>query len=93
MSAHTPGPWVVAHELRPTDEMVADLENGTYVVVEGRTGLGNFMADARLIAAAPDLLAALQAIVDQEQHDGQPETHMHDMADIARAAIAKAEGR
>lgn len=43
------------------------------------------LADDRLI-----LLEALQAIADQEQHDGDAETHMHDMADLARAAIAKA---
>lgn len=37
-----------------------------------------------------ELLAKLRAIIDQEQHDGDAETHMHDMADLARAAIASA---
>ena len=39
-----------------------------------------------------DAIKALRAIVDQEQHDGQPETHMHDMADIARAFLASLDG-
>lgn len=47
-------------------------------------------ANARLIAAAPDLLAALKAILNS---DGLPE-HVHeDNRARAIAAIAKAEGR
>jgi hypothetical protein len=42
-------------------------------------------ANARLIAAAPDLLEALQAMLSV----GQPEG----LAEKARAAIAKAEGQ
>ena len=49
-------------------------------------------AHTALVVERDRLRAALQSIVDQEQHDGQPETHMHDMADIARAALAKARG-
>ena len=40
-------------------------------------------ANARLIAAAPDLYAALQLIVD----------HYGDPLEVARAALAKAEGQ
>jgi hypothetical protein len=46
--------------------------------------------NAVLIAAAPDLLAALKAIVSQSP--AAPGTELRRVADIARAAIAKAEG-
>jgi hypothetical protein len=59
---HTPGPWMVTHELRETDETVCDLVNNTWVVVQSR--LGDWNADAALIAAAPDLLQACKALVD-----------------------------
>lgn len=44
-------------------------------------------ADAHLIAAAPDLLAALQAIANGEGYYG---AQAREYKDIARAAIAKA---
>ncbi len=50
---------------------------------------------ARLIAAAPELLAALQAIADNsdEADEWDAVDRLHANADTARAAIAKAEGR
>jgi len=47
----------------------------------------NALEQAKLIAAAPDLLAALRNIVMND--DGSPIAHV--MASIARTAIAKAE--
>jgi hypothetical protein len=44
------------------------------------------IANARLIAAAPEMLSALKALMDG---DGE----VHDRVIAARAAIAKAEGR
>lgn len=64
MSRHTPGPWSYAQhhlgDFRITDE--ADR-----VVAETRppgncNSTGNEHANARLIAAAPDMLAAIKAI-------------------------------
>ena len=49
-------------------------------------GWGPVKANARLIAAAPELLEALQVMLDAAQHDITTE------CDIARAAIAKAIG-
>lgn len=47
-------------------------------------------ANARLIAAAPELLAALKAALDESGCDG--DLCMYQWHDAARAAIKKAEG-
>lgn len=91
MSAkHTPGPWkVYAPEMPGTKATYGiDGPQGQAVVYFGIThkdGI-NLLADARLIAAAPELLDALQVMLDAAQHDITQE------CDIARAAIAKAIG-
>jgi hypothetical protein len=72
---HTPGPW----ELRGL-RLVTD-KHGV-VIAE------NVSANARLIAAAPELLAALEYIVGWNSHAWNTET----ARDLARAAIAKARG-
>jgi hypothetical protein len=84
MSAHTPGPWIVVHELRDSDEAVADLVNQTWVIPERGSRLGDCYADARLIAAAPGLLEALQDMV--SDHPTQSAATLQ----FARAAIKKA---
>jgi len=42
------------------------------------------------LAVVAEMRTALRQIIDQEQHDGNAETHMHDMADIAREAFRSA---
>lgn len=57
---HTPGPWEcdpIGHEVYETERMT----------VIATLPLVRTIADARLIAAAPDLLEALIAIVEQSQ--------------------------
>ena len=75
---HTPGPW-------PTRE------SATHVTVTNASGDAVFhddkripgvMADARLIAAAPELLDACKAALSADQH----------YIEKCRAAIAKATG-
>ncbi len=85
MSEHTPGPWEVA--TKPNG-------NGTRTTVE--TEWGNFVAltgetDARLIAAAPDLLEACKAIVETyARHNVPPDAYIARDLPALRAAIAKA---
>ena len=61
MSKHTPGPWCIGNFdwciETEMDEAVAQVEVNE---------LHNWKANARLIAAAPDLLAALKAITDKD---------------------------
>ena len=86
MSKHTPGPWVVRHvperynastyciDWSAHQEEVAEIVHGE--------------ANARLIAAAPDLLAAAKGLLGLAERHGW----LHVAVDAARAAIAKAEG-
>lgn len=81
MSKHTPGPWFVSgvrfrmnggewHSINRYNEELKRDENIACVGYDPRTGDG--MADARLIAAAPDMLAALKA---ERQADLAEERH------------------
>lgn len=89
MSAYTEGPWVVENRVAVRGKNHTSIcdcitTNCNYTASE---------ANARLIAAAPDLLEALRAMVrdfgdcEQEDMDGA------DVIKTARAAIARAEGR
>ncbi|HSG19548.1 MAG TPA: hypothetical protein VLA31_02160 [Burkholderiaceae bacterium] len=92
MSKHTPGPW------RPRNGIVlADSHKGTHCSDEDIAFYGGPLvcesirtdANARLIAAAPDLLEALKAML---EYYGS-HTACVECQDMARAAIAKAEGK
>lgn len=84
---HTHGPW------NAKDSIVYSLESGKYVA---RCDIGGrdeeTEANARLIAAAPDLLGALKEALDQLETwntESEPTFTMR----RASEAIAKAEGR
>ena len=88
-TTHTPGPWTVGDE----DSPLLLSGDGTYVAqVISRDETGalrpSHAADAALIAAAPDLLAALQMI--EEVASGRVPLVNNWVASVARAAIAKA---
>lgn len=95
-TTRTPGPWTLTDE---PDPLVAGA-NGDYVAQvfayeDGSRLRDHYAGDAALIAAAPDLLAALQHAL--ERFECIPE-HRDEMgifrnaARIARRAIAKATG-
>lgn len=95
---HTPGPWkVAAHSgqhrsfISSNDESVLPIKNdGIYIAhVLGPDNKAN----ARLIAAAPDLLTALKALLPFTQFAGEMDTTARERAkQDASAAVAKAEG-
>ena len=90
MNKHTPGPW------KFYDDSNDGKTNRIEIVAIGKTVARIYhsvpaedLPNARLIAAAPDLLAALKAAVDlMEQEDFATLT----LVPKFRAAIAKAEG-
>ncbi len=98
MSKHTPGPWTIERNERGTSiKAIGPLQAEEYA---GSAWLDVSDVDARLIAAAPDLLEALKdllPILDKAwDYDGDVFGRLHnDAVDAwrqARAAIAKATG-
>lgn len=83
MSKHTPGPWYVAKTGNDQGLIISE-QTGSNVAVSYDA------KDAPLIAAAPDLLAALRDMV---HFDDLPKDEQQPAVEKARAAIAKAEGR
>ncbi len=88
-TTHTPGPWKLWQDAPGGFEY----RHGIIVDAHGRqVGTGNKPEDARLIAAAPDLLAALKGIANIHPCWDKPCPNDDCPAAIVRAAIAKAEG-
>lgn len=86
---HTPGPWTVSKSGVSVDAG----PTGPRIRQERGAPDEELRANASLIAAAPDLLAAVKALLIVAEH-GECEAMHPDEADhMARAAIAKAEGR
>ena len=94
-ASHTPGPWRAFQDAESCDVIapdgyhVASVEPCNSVNPEAEQA-----ANARLIAAAPDLLAALEQIAGYPHSDGIGLTpdHARLMRRQASAAIAKATG-
>jgi len=101
MSEYTKGPWMYGKASNYGGFYIAPL--GTLPTLAGveRCGdainvhvfnfPGNCEANARLIAAAPELLEALEDIIDSQLLVGLTELH-NKVRDKAYAAIAKAKG-
>jgi hypothetical protein len=89
MSQHTPGPWVID----PNDNLIVMAEDVRVVAdCAHALAMGAMEAEsnARLIAAAPELLEALKAVEDWDdnEQDGLPRR----LTASVKAAIAKATG-
>ena len=92
---HTPGPWTL--KLTENGHPVIEDRVGRKVVEQfcnGGTSEGSEGRDnARLIAAAPDLLAACKTMLSSMRlMDDGAEDVQREAEDMMRAAIAKAEG-
>jgi hypothetical protein len=91
--AHTPGPWTIVYE-----DADGNLLNGVTIdSCEGPVAFNVIDCSAPLIAAAPELLDALQLFVELDADgslhiDGSPATE-DPVITAAKRAIAKAEGR
>lgn len=100
MSEHTPGPWEAG---RPDMSTIVDgvpskwiYAGDTYVAAASGMASddwGVVMANARLIAAAPNLLDALEEIVNNAvlNYEGSMDIYS-EAVEAARAAIRKAKG-
>jgi hypothetical protein len=65
MSKHTPGPWAISAPDADADAIAIWAPNETYCIGEvfNVSRIPANAANARLIAAAPELLEALQALI------------------------------
>lgn len=94
---HTPGPWFVGKIPGKSGKTIhcGALPNGGLNVI-ARTARHlvqrNAKANARLIAAAPDLLEALEELLGIAFHPNVSGNVYVSSEDRARAAIAKAKG-
>ena len=101
---YTPGPWGVSswepNGKRKIEYINVDAQDRPICRVHDQDGDGEREANARLIAAAPDLLACLYEAVDQIERirDNKPLMvngsirMFHDLLPEFKAAIAKAAG-
>ncbi|MGS6394294.1 hypothetical protein ACVG01_17090 [Pseudomonas aeruginosa] len=100
--SHTPGPWEIERysdgliQIVGNIRAVSDHEEHVTTVVEAVTRGDE--ANARLIAAAPELLEALQGMIEvyggQYNDDCLPKSSTElELIQQARAAIAKATGQ
>lgn len=97
--ASTPGPWrvgVVGYAPMPAFDLpTVRTKDGQHVAYVFATDADDAqaLATAHLIAAAPDLLAALEDAVDGlEYHQREYGSGFQNRIDTARAAIKKAKG-
>jgi hypothetical protein len=96
MSKYTPAPWHYQEKSDAYTHIVRDADN-RYVCGCSQDSSGNAEANARLVAAAPDLLEAAKKLIEGAESEGwdrtrgtdEPRTGISEL----RAAIAKAECR
>jgi hypothetical protein len=95
---HTPGPWSIEHDwfglvhvLDNEERIIATLEK------HDNDHAKRQRANAALIRAAPEMLAALRALAglfgDDDPADPSPDVEQAEALRMARAAIVRAEGR
>lgn len=102
---HTPGPWKFYHEVfraQISSRKIIEIQDSNGIPIVKWSGFDGIdrpkketIANARLIAAAPELLDALDEMIDAfpvEEKEGLRNVIQRIALGKAKAAIAKAEG-
>lgn len=94
---HTPGPWYFQKSLEGPEYIIKPIPGDVVAVTDPQETEGQEEANARLIAAAPDMLLTLKVILkrlqlEQKEHGDKPFMLKAHIPDIEKV-IAKAEGR
>ena len=93
MNKHTPGPWFAfvdkGQTIIRTSRTSAAFSPLAVVKGDKRDTLKDHEANAKLMASAPDLLEALEALLDYAESGWD---HFPDVSVNARAAISRARG-
>jgi hypothetical protein len=90
MSGHTPGPWTLERDRSQSLSIYSGMVFIGEVLHEVDEPGDQEKANASLIAAAPDLLAACRTALDSLHEDGTTDTQ--EALAVMRLAIAKATG-
>lgn len=91
---HTPGPWEQIY----AQVRKEDMQSPAFTILRGTTPIADIPPskhaeqDARLIASAPDLLAALELALKCADDHGADHFGYGEYADTVRAAITQAKG-
>jgi len=88
MTSHTKGPWAI----HPSTFYYDVIRAGQDEVASYHKMLPNAEANARLIAAAPDLLEALESISRRWEESDKVNNLACNMVEDARSALAKVKG-
>ena len=90
MTKHTPGPWIYTQgDQRNPHNATVHSPDGTLLHLSAAMTEQD-KANARLIAGAPDLLAALKLIETRAMAAGGHGVIIQSILEVARTAIAKA---
>jgi hypothetical protein len=95
---HTPAPWYIAHHSDINGDQSIDIRHccdippSTPQIHQIARLPKNALADAHLISAAPDLLSALDSLLNKINAHGLENKHMIATIEKAELAIAKAKG-
>lgn len=99
MSKHTPGPWEIEEESGGHSITNRSFTGDEWCIAEVYGKTDTSIANANLIAAAPDLLDALESVTkmaikgDQYSYDDWGQDYVEDpRVTKAKAVIAKARG-
>src|SRR6267154_3631398 len=87
---HTNSPWSIDHEVSEDGPVIAGPDGYVFAQLYANEGEGCPLANARLIAAAPEMLEALKRAEFYFDQNGGHEayTWLHEI----KSAIAKAQG-
>lgn len=98
---HTPGPWTLYETTNADDAGEFEVDAPDYETVALVYASENLVANAALIAAAPDMYEALRGALAFFENEARRELHddgevsgwVDGNRDAIRAALARAEGR
>lgn len=93
-SKHTKGPWIAKKASHGPVDIFDSMGRDVVTVYGGGVGLEFQEANARLIAAAPEMYEALKLALEYWEHRQQRYKNRSPVwVQNARAALAKSEGR
>ena len=96
MTKHTAAPWLIGENRYDYDLIIRSANNDPVCsVIYAGYSKTEAKANARLIAAAPELLEALKSVVafcDEDMQHRVQTSREYDIKTLAKTAIAKATG-